>query len=245
MVVGNEAGLTQCFSNLLGNAVKFVKPGETPEICVGADRRDGWARIWVEDKGIGVSKDMLPRVFEMFSRGRKGYEGTGIGLALVRKVAQRMGGRAGVESEEGKGSRFWVELKVGKTSPQAKSAAQGSQEGPKAGTVLYVEDEESDAMFMEMAFAKGGARAGATVGQGRPSGDGLLVGGGQVRGPGGVSAAGCGLAGPESAGGARVRGAEVDAEPSGFCGDAGGGVFVVNERGRPGKVKGTGGKMSL
>ena len=112
VVVGNPAGLTQCLSNLLGNAVKFVKPGEKAEICVRADHRDGWARIWVEDKGIGIPKEMLPRVFDMFSRGSRNYEGTGIGLALVRKVAQRMGGRVGVESEPGKGSRFWVELPV-------------------------------------------------------------------------------------------------------------------------------------
>jgi signal transduction histidine kinase len=60
----------------------------------------------VEDKGIGISKEMLPRVFDMFSRGSKDYEGTGIGLALVRKVVQRMGGKVGVESEEGKGAGF-------------------------------------------------------------------------------------------------------------------------------------------
>lgn len=113
MVLANQAGLTQCFSNLLGNAVKFVKPGQLPEIRVWAEQRDGRARIWVEDNGIGIAKEMLPRMFEMFTRGSKDYEGTGIGLALVRKVAQRMGGLVGVESEEGKGSRFWIELKCG------------------------------------------------------------------------------------------------------------------------------------
>jgi PAS domain S-box-containing protein len=141
LVLGNEAGLTQCFSNLLGNAVKFVKPGQVPEIRIWAEpvkseiqnpksehlavghnpkpavRRpkseSEWVRIWVEDDGIGISREMLPRVFDMFSRGSKSYEGTGIGLALVRKMAQRMGGRAGVESEEGKGSRFWLELRAG------------------------------------------------------------------------------------------------------------------------------------
>jgi signal transduction histidine kinase/CheY-like chemotaxis protein len=152
VVLGNEAGLTQCFSNLLGNAAKFVQPGKKPLIRVWAEERDGWARIWVQDQGIGISKEMLPRVFDMFSRGSRDYEGTGIGLALVRKVTQRMGGRAGVESEEGKGSRFWIELRLGEARARPEKAEVAPAE-PKGGTVLYVEDEESDAMFMKMAFA--------------------------------------------------------------------------------------------
>ncbi|MHC1765203.1 MAG: PAS domain S-box protein [Verrucomicrobiia bacterium] len=185
VVLANEAGLTQCFSNLLGNAVKFVKKGEKPEIRVWAEEAkseirkrkaesgettpsSGWVRIWVEDKGIGISKEMLPRVFGLFARGSKDYEGTGIGLALVRKVAQRMGGKVGVESEEGKGSRFWIELKCGeaKLAFSGPTARQGTREG--SGTVLYVEDEESDAMFMQRAF-KGKGLAGKLqlVGDGR------------------------------------------------------------------------------
>lgn len=117
IVRGNEAGLTQCFSNLLGNAVKFVKPGEKPHVRVRAEKRDGWTRIWVEDKGIGISNEMLPSIFQMFSRGSKDYEGTGIGLALVRKVTQRMGGQLGVESEPGEGSRFWIEFKSSDLRP--------------------------------------------------------------------------------------------------------------------------------
>ena len=158
VVLGNEAGLTQCFSNLLGNAVKFVKPGEKPEIRVWATQRGEWVRIWVEDKGIGISKEMLPRVFEMFSRGSKEYEGTGIGLALVRKVVQRMGGKVGVESEEGKGSRFWIELRPWRGEAGLRSSYGTARRAETAGegTVLYVEDEESDAMFMERAFAEKG-----------------------------------------------------------------------------------------
>jgi len=127
VVFANEAGLTQCFSNLLGNAVKFVRPKQMPEIRIWSgmvqspnsehQSRGGaaqeWVRIYVEDKGIGISKDMLPRLFSMFSRGSRDYEGTGIGLALVRKVAHQMGGTVGVESQAGKGSRFWMELKPG------------------------------------------------------------------------------------------------------------------------------------
>ena len=112
VVMGNEGGLTQCFSNLLGNAVKFVQPGQAPAVRIWSEPRSGWARIWVEDQGIGIPATMLPRVFDMFSRGHNSYEGTGIGLALVRKVMRRLGGQVGVESEEGKGSRFWLDLRA-------------------------------------------------------------------------------------------------------------------------------------
>lgn len=160
VVLANEAGLTQCFSNLLGNAVKFVQPGEMPNVRIRVTHRDGWVRFWVEDQGIGISKEMLPRVFDMFSRGDKRYEGTGIGLALVRKVAHGMGGKVGVESEEGRGSRFWIELKCGETDP----AWVGASDPPELAAVqparqeivLYVEDEEGDAILMERAFRKQG-----------------------------------------------------------------------------------------
>jgi PAS domain S-box-containing protein len=167
IVLANEAGLTQCFSNLLGNAVKFVKAGEVPDIRVWSEllpsaqrstlntQTAQWVRIWIEDEGIGISKEMLPRVFNMFSRGSKSYEGTGIGLALVRKVVHRMGGRVGVESEEGEGSRFWLELKTGEMRAAAKAEVV-TNPAPGGGTVLYVEDEESDAMFMDRAFASKG-----------------------------------------------------------------------------------------
>jgi signal transduction histidine kinase len=114
-VRANEAGLTQCFSNLLNNAVKFVAKGTVPLVRVRAERENGFVRIWFEDNGIGVPERMKDRLFGMFQRGSKDYEGTGIGLALVRKVAERMGGRVGVTSEQGKGSRFWLELKSGDT----------------------------------------------------------------------------------------------------------------------------------
>jgi signal transduction histidine kinase len=110
-VLANEAGLTQCVSNILDNAVKFAKPGEQPRVKIWSEQDNGTARIWFEDNGIGIPEDFQPRVFDMFQRGSRAHDGTGIGLALVRKVVERMGGRTGCESKVGEGSRFWVELK--------------------------------------------------------------------------------------------------------------------------------------
>jgi signal transduction histidine kinase len=112
VVIGNEALLTQCFSNLLGNAVKFVAPGKRAEVRVWSERNNGVSRIWVEDSGIGIPKHAQTRLFTMFQKLDNQYEGTGIGLAIVRKVVERMGGRVGVESEPDRGSRFWIELNV-------------------------------------------------------------------------------------------------------------------------------------
>jgi PAS domain S-box-containing protein len=112
IVLGNESLLTQCLSNLLGNAVKFVPPGARPTVRLWSDIKDGLARIWVEDQGIGIPKHAQPRLFRMFQKLDNQYEGTGIGLAIVRKAVERMGGNVGVKSEPGRGSRFWVELRV-------------------------------------------------------------------------------------------------------------------------------------
>lgn len=111
-VRGHEAYLTQCMSNLLGNAVKFVPAGTVPEICIRSEQRDGKVRVWCEDNGIGIDLPHQDRIFQIFGRvhPEQRYSGTGIGLAIVRKAVQRMGGEVGVESEPGKGSRFWLLL---------------------------------------------------------------------------------------------------------------------------------------
>lgn len=115
VVQANSSALTQVFSNLLGNAVKFVAAGVNPEVQIWAEpavENPCAVRFWFEDNGIGIPEDSLDSVFQMFQRvnGPMAYEGTGIGLAIVRKAMERMGGRVGVESRQGKGSRFWVEL---------------------------------------------------------------------------------------------------------------------------------------
>jgi signal transduction histidine kinase len=111
-VLGDESLLTQCFSNLLGNAVKFVAPGIRPQIMIHSEQIAETVRITVQDNGIGIAPEARQRLFGMFQRLTEGYEGTGIGLAIVRKVVERMGGMVGAESEPGKGSRFWVMLKM-------------------------------------------------------------------------------------------------------------------------------------
>ena len=116
LVLANEAALTQVMSNLLGNAVKFVRPGLRACVRVGANpdaAHDGRVELWVQDNGIGIPSDQQKRLFNMFTRlHRPGlYEGTGIGLAIVKKAIDRMGGSVRVDSTPGQGSRFWVQLR--------------------------------------------------------------------------------------------------------------------------------------
>lgn len=115
-VLGNESLLTQCFSNLLGNAVKFVAPNVRPRVRLRAVTTGDATTIWFEDNGIGISRESQARLFKMFERLTSSHDGSGIGLAVVRKVAERMGGKVGVESDAGKGSRFWLQLQIPKTT---------------------------------------------------------------------------------------------------------------------------------
>jgi PAS domain S-box-containing protein len=110
-VRADEVNLGQILANLLNNALKFVPPGVQPRIRFRAEPLETRVRLWLEDNGIGIPVDQQGRVFRVFERlhGSR-YAGTGIGLSIVRKGVERMGGHVGVESEPGKGSRFWVEL---------------------------------------------------------------------------------------------------------------------------------------
>ena len=75
-------------------------------------KNNGNVRLWVQDNGIGIQPAHQPRLFRMFERVHPSlpYDGTGVGLAIVRKALQRMGGDAGVESDGSKGSTFWIQL---------------------------------------------------------------------------------------------------------------------------------------
>ena len=112
-VIAHEPSLTQAISNLLSNAVKFVPAGVTPLVEVSSERRNSHLRLSIQDNGIGIKPEHQGRLFGLFQRihPAERYEGTGIGLAVVRKSVERMGGKVGVESN-GVGSKFWIELPV-------------------------------------------------------------------------------------------------------------------------------------
>jgi PAS domain S-box-containing protein len=124
-VLGSRPVLGQILSNLLSNAAKFTPPGEHARIRVWSEDRGDRVRLWIEDKGIGLAEEHRDRVFAVFERlhGSEVYPGTGIGLAIVRKGTERLGGATGVESEgHGRGSRFWIELplaEAGRTGGEA------------------------------------------------------------------------------------------------------------------------------
>jgi signal transduction histidine kinase len=111
-VRGHRVTLVQSVTNLIANGLKFVPKGRTPNVVMRAERNNGNTRIWVEDNGIGIDAAHHERVFGVFERLHQNdqYTGTGIGLAIVRKSVERMGGRVGVVSAMGEGSKFWIEL---------------------------------------------------------------------------------------------------------------------------------------
>ena len=112
-VMANTVTLTQVLANLLGNALKFVPAGVTPVVIFRADECGDRVRISIEDNGIGISPEYHEKIFRVFERLQKDKsEGTGIGLAIVRKGIERMGGKVGLESGPPRvGSLFWIELR--------------------------------------------------------------------------------------------------------------------------------------
>jgi signal transduction histidine kinase len=114
-VHGNEAILVQVFDNLLSNAIKFVATGVTPQVRVAAETAGGAVRVRVSDNGIGIPAAKQETVFGAFERlhGEERYPGSGIGLAIVRKGLERIGGQVAVESSPA-GSSFILTLPAAK-----------------------------------------------------------------------------------------------------------------------------------
>ena len=117
-VLAHAATLRQVLVNLIGNAVKFVA-GRKPHVRLRSEERPGgMIRIWVEDNGIGISEEFQERIFQVFQRlHTTAFAGTGIGLSIVQKGVERMGGHVGLVSVPGEGSRFWIDL--AKAGPSA------------------------------------------------------------------------------------------------------------------------------
>lgn len=111
-VLGHHAFLTQCISNILANAIKFVAPGQTPHVKIWTESNGQGVQIYIEDNGIGIAQEHRDRIFKIFSRVHHEniYEGTGIGLAVVKRAVERMCGAVSYESKVGKGTRFRIDL---------------------------------------------------------------------------------------------------------------------------------------
>ena len=107
VVMGDAAQLTQLFQNLIANAIKF-RSGQAPRIILRAEAENGFWRFEVQDNGIGIAAEYFDRIFVMFQRlhSRSAYPGTGIGLAICKKIVERHGGRIWVESEPEQGTVF-------------------------------------------------------------------------------------------------------------------------------------------
>lgn len=116
--------LTQCLSNLLQNALKFVAPGQTPRVRVYSEQVGPVVRLSIHDNGPGIAPEHHQRIFGIFERAvPKSIEGTGIGLAIARKAVERMDGVIGVDSSPGQGARFWIDLRGTGAPPPRESAA--------------------------------------------------------------------------------------------------------------------------
>jgi PAS domain S-box-containing protein len=112
IVQADESQLTQLFQNLISNGIKFRQPSTTPSIHISAQRVENRWRLAVQDNGIGIDSKYKERVFVIFQRlhTRDEYPGTGIGLAICKRIVHRHGGRIWFESSPGKGTTFYFTL---------------------------------------------------------------------------------------------------------------------------------------
>ena len=115
-VLAHAATLVQVLANLLGNALKFVASGTPPQIRFSCRQTGGTVLLMVEDNGIGIAPEYHEKIFRVFERLESDNKGTGIGLSIVRKGIERMGGKVGIESGPPRiGSLFWIELPAAPT----------------------------------------------------------------------------------------------------------------------------------
>jgi CheY-like chemotaxis protein len=152
-VRGDKQRIKQVMLNLLSNAIKYNREGGT--VTLTCDVVGDAVRIAVTDTGPGLTPEHLKRLFTPFDRldaESKGVEGTGLGLALSKRLVESMGGTLGVESQLGRGSTFWLEL-ASTTSPEATTTVAAPKRvrtpSRSSATLLYIEDNLANLRIVE------------------------------------------------------------------------------------------------
>ncbi len=156
-ILGDKNRLMQIITNFLNNALKFTEKGS---ITLGYVRTEHEIRFSVEDTGAGIPRDQLNSVFERFVKLNSFAQGTGLGLSICKSIVEQMGGRIGVESEQGAGSCFWFSIPVGGPSarqdvpPAGDTAIPVAMPGDKRPVLLIAEDTDSNYLLMSLMLKK-------------------------------------------------------------------------------------------
>lgn len=118
-VISQQSTLKSIITNLLTNAVKFVHADVNPVVQIWAEEHGEWVKLFIQDNGIGIAPQHQERIFRVFERlhGIESYPGTGIGLAIVQRGMESLGGKVGVDSTPNQGSCFWIEFPPASPAP--------------------------------------------------------------------------------------------------------------------------------
>jgi PAS domain S-box-containing protein len=171
VLVGDAARLRQILLNLVGNAVKFTEAG-TVELAVGLDpqgggtrdREVGRLRFEVRDTGVGIPAEAIGRLFQSFTQAdssiNRRFGGTGLGLAICRRLVDLLGGDIGVDSDEGRGSRFWFTMPFSPAEPAQSAAAapEVAASGTRPLYILLAEDNPVNLKVATLLLEKAGHR---------------------------------------------------------------------------------------